>query len=195
MIVLGIEAPEHPPFLLAGELRQVELAPGAGEDAGTFDAEHAPLAVTGLEQGLQLALGVAPVEEFIDQLAVDLARAVVAHPDFLELAQAQEQAEIGDILPVVFGRVGGDEPVVARLADDELPDQRSEQAHRRGGGVRDKRRQANGRAQRVSALASTARRTSGPPRARTAPCRCSGSVRKRDQPSHRPSWFMLPRTL
>jgi hypothetical protein len=48
MIVLGIEAQEHPPFFVAGELLQVGLAPGAGEDAGAFDPQHAPLAVAAL---------------------------------------------------------------------------------------------------------------------------------------------------
>ena len=41
---------------------------------------------------------------------------------------AQEQAEIGHILLVVLGGIGGDEPVMARLADDEPADQRAEQA-------------------------------------------------------------------
>jgi len=102
----------------------------AGEDAAAFDPQHAPLAVTRLEQRLQLALGVAPVEEFIDQLAVDLALTILAHPDFLQLAQAQQQAKIGHVLLVMLGRIGRDEPVVPRLADDQLPDQRTQQSDR-----------------------------------------------------------------
>jgi len=125
---------------------------------------------------------------------VDLALAVIAHPDFLQFAEAQQQAEIGDILLVVLARVGGNEPVAARLTDDELLDQRPQETDRRGGGARDKRRQDNGRAQRVSALASNVRRTPEPS-ARTCRWRLSGSVRKRDQPSHWPSWLMLPSTL
>ncbi len=74
-------------------------------------------------QRLEFALGVAPVQEFIDQFAVDLALAVVAHPDFLEPVDAQKQAQVGDVLPVILVRVLGDEPVAPRLADDEPLDE------------------------------------------------------------------------
>ena len=129
MVVLRIDAQEHPPFLRPGELVEIPLALRAGKDARALHAQHAPLPVAGLDERLELALRVAPVQEFVDQFAVDLARTVVAHPDFLELAQAQEQAEIGDILLVALVGVGSDEPVVPRLADHELRDQRAQNTH------------------------------------------------------------------
>jgi hypothetical protein len=86
------------------------------------------LPVAGLDQGLEFPLGVAPVEEFIDQFAVDLPPAVLAHPDFVEFVHAQQQAHGGDVLLVLLGGVGVDQPVVPRLADHEPVHERPHQA-------------------------------------------------------------------
>ncbi len=124
LVVLEVEAAEDAGFFVSGKLGEILCAPGLGKNFESMELEDAPLPVARFDQRFEFALSVAPVQELVEQGAVDLAGAIGAHPDFFELAQAQKQTHPRDIGFVVLLRVGVDQAVVPRFADDESLDQR-----------------------------------------------------------------------
>src|SRR6266404_5036 len=87
--------------------------------------EHTPLPVTRFDQRFEFALGVSPVQQLVDQSAVDLAGAILPHPHFFELTQAQKQTHPLHVRFIALSRIGIDQPIVAWLANDQPLHQRS----------------------------------------------------------------------
>ena len=90
-----------------------------------MQSQHAPAAVARFDQALELALGIAPIEQLVDECSINLAPAILSHPHFFELAQTQKQTHPLDVCFITLGRVGVDQPIVARLANEQSLHQRS----------------------------------------------------------------------
>ena len=80
--------------------------------------------VTRFNQAFEFSLRIPPVEELVNQGPVNLPGAIRSHPHFFELAQAQKQTHPLHVRFVTLGRIGMDQPIVPRLANDQPLDQR-----------------------------------------------------------------------
>ena len=84
--MLPVEPPHHPPLFFSRELGEILLAQGFGKNFQSMKSQYAPTAIACFNQRFEFALGVAPVQEFVNQGTVDLSGAILSHPYFFELA-------------------------------------------------------------------------------------------------------------
>src|SRR6266480_7790118 len=82
------------------------------ENTFSHQLEHAPLPVTRFNQAFEFSLRITPVEELVNQGPVNLPGAILPHPHFFELAQAQKQTHPLYVRFVTLGRIGIDQPIV-----------------------------------------------------------------------------------
>jgi hypothetical protein len=125
VIKVPIESPHHSSLFFGRQLREILLPPFLGKDFDPMQAQHAPPAIARFDQRFELPLGIAPIQELIHQCSVDLSSSIHSHPYFFELREAQKQTHPFHIGFIALLRVGVDQPIVARFANDQAFHQRS----------------------------------------------------------------------
>jgi len=86
VIKLSVEPAHHPPFLFGRQLLEILLAPFSRKHFDPVQAQHTPATIACFDQRPELPLRIAPVQELINQGALNLTGAILSHPHFFELA-------------------------------------------------------------------------------------------------------------
>jgi len=89
--MLAVKPPQHPLLFFCRKLRQVIVAPLGRKDFQAVEPQHTLLPIARFNQRVELPLHIEPVQEVVNQGAIDLSGATCSHPSSLSLPKRRSK--------------------------------------------------------------------------------------------------------